>query len=194
MLWNNSQETWRDFLNRCYKASAGQLRLNMESAADEVVKLHNSAGAQQKTGQHFNPASVTEANRLKANCAALQRFMEKEDAIEMLPYILGAMSPETRLAFANQYLNAAGLTVHLADHDADDGFDMEAAIHIPSVAAKAFDASIAAAKNPTPQNLEHAEREVANAHVRFGRIRAKLKGARERCKNAIQRMCNKERV
>jgi hypothetical protein len=188
MLWNNLQESWREFLIRCYRASAGDQKLTLEWQADAVVQNHNAHNGQSKTGLHFNPASVTEENRRKANCIQLQRYMEKEDVVELLPYILGGMSNEAKLAFANQYLAPAGLTVHLADHDAEDGFDLEAAIDIPSAAAKAFDASIAAAKNPTPQNLEIAEQEAGRAASKFKKLCEKLKGARDKCKNAMNKM------
>lgn len=192
MLWNSSQETWKEFLTRCYKESATQLKLTLEGAADEVVKVHNAHGAQVKTGQHFNPSSVTEANRLKANCAALQRFMEKEDALEMVPYMLGAMSDEAKLAFANQYLRPAGLIAHLLDKEAEDGLSHEANCDTNIAAAEAMKAVTIATMNPTPENLDLAERAASKAAERFVRTKKMLNGARAKFKNVLAKVCHRK--
>jgi hypothetical protein len=179
MLWNNSHESWRDFLIRCWRASAGERKLTLEIAADEVVQVHNSHGAQAKTGLHFNPASVTEENRRKANCAQLQRYMERDELVELMPYILGGMSDEAKLAFANQYLAPAGIRCALAEADEEHGFGIEAAVDAQITTGQAFEKLVEAAKNPTALNLDVAEREAVKASEKFKRIRRLINGARK---------------
>lgn len=195
MLWNNTQESWREFLIRCYRASAGELKLTLEWAADAVVQVHNANSGQDKTGLHFNPASVTEENRRKANCIQLQRYMEKEDVIELLPYILGGMSEQAKLAFANQYLRPAGLTVHLLDKESEEGLCLEEICDTQISAAEAMSAITRATMNPTAENLDVAEREAVKAVRKFERTRKLLAGARAKFKGALHKvMHRKERV
>lgn len=192
MLWNNLQESWREFLIRCYRASAGELKLTLEWQADAVVQAHNSSGAQDKTGLHFNPASVTEENRRKANCIHLQRYMEKDDVIELLPYILGGMSDHAKLAFANQYLRPAGITCHLLDKEAEDGLSLESACDTQIAAAEAMSAITRATMNPTQENLDVAEREAVKAVRKFERTRKLLAGARAKFKGALHKVMHKK--
>lgn len=182
MLWNDSQETWKDFLKRCYSSWTNKAGISKETAADEVVRIHNEHGAQYKTGLHFNPASVTEANRLKANCATLTRYMDREELFELFPYILAAMGDEQKLAFATQYLMPAGLVVNLASEANHDEFNYEAAADVQSAACDAMKALTAAALNPTPENLAIAEREADRAHERFKRTKGLIAAARNACK------------
>lgn len=184
MLWNDSHESWRQFFNRCYAQWVNKHAGSQENAAEEVVVLHNGLGAQAKTGLYFNPASVTEANRRKANCATLTRYMEKEELFDLLPYILGAMADEQKLAFASQYLRPAGLSVHLLDSEEQQDFNVEVAHDTSSSAYDAMRAITEAALRPTPENLEIAEREAAKAHEKFKRTRAFLTAARNACKGA----------
>ena len=192
MMWNNLQESWREFLIRCYRASAGDLKLTLEWQADAVVQVHNTSGAQDKTGLHFNPASVTEENRRKANCIQLQRYMEKEDVIELLPYILGGMSDQAKLAFANQYLRPAGLTAHLFDKESEDGLSLESACDTQIAAAEAMSAITRATMNPTPENIDIAEREAVKASRKFERTRKLLAGARAKFKGAIDKALHRK--
>ncbi len=195
MLWNNTQESWKDFLKRCLQSSAGDLKLNQEMQADEIVKVHNNHGGQAKTGLHFNPASVTEGNRLKANNMTLQRYMDREELFELAPYILGGMSDEAKLAFANQYLAPAGIRCSLAEKEEEHGFGIEAAIETQLTTGKAFESLVEAAKNPTPQNLDIAEREAVKAAERFHRIKKLINGAKKAAsvtKAAIGRVCHKK--
>lgn len=182
MLWNDSHEGWKDFLGRCYANWVNKSGITKEAAADEVVKIHNGQGAQAKTGLHFNPSSVTEANRLKANCATLTRYMDKEELFELLPYILGAMGEEQKVAFASQYLRPAGLGVHLLEQEGHDQFSLAVNVDTQSAAFHALDAMNRAALDPTPENLEIAEREAAKAHEKFKRTRALITAARNACK------------
>lgn len=178
MLWNDSHESWQDFLRRCYSSWTNKAGITKEAAADDVVRLHNDCGAQAKTGLHFNPSSVTEANRLKANCATLTRYMDREELFDLLPYILGAMGDEQKLAFASQYLFPAGLAVRLLDKAEHEEFTYEAAADVQSAACDAMKALTAAALNPTPENLAIAEREADRAHERFKRTKALISAAR----------------
>lgn len=184
MLWNDSHESWRQFLVRCYANWINKSGITKEDAADEVVSIHNGCGAQAKTGLHFNPASVTEANRRKANCATLGRHMEKEELFDLLPYILGAMADEQKLAFASQYLRPAGLAVHLLDVEAFSEFNIEVAHDTSAAAYDALRAMTEAAIRPTPENLEIAEREAAKVHEKFKRTRAFITAARNACRGA----------
>jgi len=180
MLWNNTHESWSDFLMRCEAQWRNQAGLSKEAAADTIVTIHNRSQGPEKTGQHFNPASVTEANRLKANCMTLDRVKEK-DLFNMLPYILAAMSPETKLAFAAQYLQPAGLTVHLSSDEEEDGHSLEAAVSTQLAVNQACSTLFDAALNPTPQNIDAAEREAVKVIKRFERTRAFLSKARKTC-------------
>lgn len=184
MLWNDSQETWKQFLTRCYANWINKAGITKESAADEVVTIHNAAGAQAKTGLHFNPSSVTEANRLKANCATLGRYMDKEELFELLPYVLAAMGDEQKLAFATQYLRPAGLAVRLMDDEAHEEFNHAVSVDTQAAAFEALSAMSKAALDPTAENLELAEREAEKAHQKFKRTRALLASARNACKGA----------
>jgi hypothetical protein len=184
MLWNDSHESWRQFLDRCYANWIRKSGISKEAAADTVVSIHNKAGAQAKTGLHFNPSSVTEANRLKANCATLERYMEKVELFDLLPYILGAMDDEQKLAFAAQYLRPAGLAVHLLDVEQHTEFTIEVAHDTSAAAYDALRAMTEAALRPTAENLEIAERETAKVHEKFKRTRAFITAARNACKGA----------
>lgn len=184
MLWNDSHESWRQFLTRCYAHWVNKVAGSQENAADAVVVVHNGHGAQAKTGLHFNPASVTEANRRKANCATLSRHMEKEELFDLLPYILGAMSDDHKLAFASQYLRPAGLAVRLLDDEAQDEFNIQVAHDTQNAAFDAMRAMNNAALNPTAENLEIAEREAIKATEKFKRTRAFITAARNACKGA----------
>jgi hypothetical protein len=184
MLWNDSHESWKDFAVRCFTQSTNKAGISKEAAVDNFVQIHNGLGAQAKTGLHFNPASVTEANRLKANCAAFFRHIEKEEFFEMLPYVLASMSDEYKLAFASQFLRPAGLTVSLLDAEAHEEFCIEVAHDTTSAAYDAMRAMTEAALRPTPENLEIAEREAAKAHEKFRRTRAFITAARNACKGA----------
>lgn len=171
MLWNNSHETWSDFLVRCYAQSRNKEGLSKEAAADRIVSIHNANGGPEKTGQHFDPASVTEANRLKANCMTLDRVIEK-DLFNVLPYLLAGMSNETKLAFAAQYFHAAGLGVHLLSEDDEEGHLVENAVETQMIVNKACNSMLDAALDPTPQNLDAAEREAVQVIEKFKRTRA----------------------
>lgn len=183
MLWNDSYETWRQFLLRCFNNHAASVGTK-EAAVDNFVILHNGHGAQSKTGLHFNPSSVTEANRLKANCATFYRYTEKEEMFEMLPYILGSMREEQRLAFASQYLAPAGLSVVLAESDGSEEFDVMHAADTQTAGCEALPAITRAAIHPTPENLAAAELATDKAIQRFKRTRALLGAARNACKGA----------
>lgn len=184
MLWNDSHESWKRFLERCYLNWINKAGITKEVAADEIVKIHNGLGAQGKTGLHFNPSSVTEENRRKANCATLGRYMEKEELFDLLPYVLGAMDDEHKLAFASQYLRPAGIAVRLIDSEEHDEFNFEAAADAQAAACDAMKAMTAAALHPTPENLEIAEREADKANQKFKRTRAMLAAARKACTGA----------
>lgn len=184
MLWNDPYEPWTDFLNRCYANWINKSGITKETAADCVVKVHNGHGGQAKTGLHFNPSSVTEENRRKANEATLSRHVKTETLFELFPYILGAMPDDYKVQFANQYLRPAGLTVQLLDACEQEEFNIEVAHDTASAAYDAMRAMTEAALRPTPENLEIAEREAAKAHERFKRTRAFLTAARNACKGA----------
>jgi hypothetical protein len=189
MLCISSHESWSDFFARCEVHWRNKESLTKEAAADSIVAIHNSSHGPEKTGQHFNPSSVTEANRLKANCMTLDRVKEK-DLFNMLPYILAAMSPETKLAFAAQYLQPAGMTVHLSSEEEEDGYSLESAVNTQIAVNQACTSLLDAAMNPTPQNLDAAEREAVKVIKRFERTRAFLAGARKigaRLGNAMKR-------
>ena len=195
MLWNDSHESWKDFALRCFNQSTNKAGISKEAAVDNFVAIHNGQGAQAKTGLHFNPASVTEANRMKANAASFFRHVEKEEFFDMLPYVLASMSDEYKLAFASQYLRPAGLTVSLIDAEAHDGLSMEVVCDTHSAAFDAMKAMSAAAMNPTPENLEIAERETNKATEKFARTRKFLTAARngfKGAKAAIAKVCRKE--
>lgn len=192
MMWNDSHESWRTFLIRCYSQWTNKEGITKEAAADAVVMAHNGQGAQAKTGLHFNPASVTEANRMKANCATLTRNMEKEDLVDLLPYILAAMSDEYKLAFISQYLRPAGIVCRLADSDSQEGLSLESVCETQIAAAEAFKAIAEATMNPTAQNLDIAEREAVKATEKFKRIRAFIGGARAKCKTVMGKFHRKQ--
>jgi hypothetical protein len=198
MLWNNTQESWKDFLKRCLQSSAGDLKLNQEMQADEIVKVHNNHGGAAKTGLHFNPASVTEGNRIKANNMTLHRYMEREELFELAPYILGGMSDEAKLAFANQYLAPAGIRCSLSEKEEEHGFGIEHACDAQISLGRSFESLVVAAKDPTPQNLDIADREAAKAAEKLTRMRRLINGAKKAAsvtKAAIGRVCHKkERV
>jgi hypothetical protein len=181
MLWNSPEESWRSFAIRCHRASAAQKKLTLEMQADDVVKAHNAHNASAKTGRYFNPSSVTEANRLKANEFDLSSYMKSKDALEMLPYLLAAMSDEAKLSFASQYLQPAGLTVHLSSDEEEDGHSLEAAVNTQLAVNQACSTLFDAALNPTPQNIDAAEREAIKVIKRFERTRAFLSKARKTC-------------
>ena len=184
MLWNDSYESWRSFLIRCFTQHTNKAGITKEAAVDNFVQIHNGQGAQEKTGLHFNPASVTEANRMKANCATFWRYVEKEELFDMLPYILASMSNEHKLAFASQYMRPAGIAVRLVDEESDDEFSFEVAADAQAAACDAMKALTAAALHPTAENLEIAEREADKANQKFKRTRALLAAARNACKGA----------
>ena len=194
MLWNNTQESWSDFLHRAMAQWRNHAGMSKEAAADAVVEIHNSVGGPAKTGQHFNPSSVTEQNRLKANCMTLDRAMEK-DLFNMLPYVLAAMSPETKLAFAAQYLQPAGLTVHLASEEEQDGFGIETACEMQMELGSTFNSVFIAAREQTPQNLDEADRAIAKAIQKFKRTRALISGCRsgfKKAKDAVARAIHRK--
>lgn len=184
MLWNDSHESWKEFAIRCFTQSTNKAGISKEAAVDNFVQIHNGLGAQAKTGLHFNPASVTEANRLKANAAAFFRCVDKEEFFEILPYVLASMSDEYKLAFASQYLRPAGIAVRLADTEEHDEFNFEAAADAQAAACDAMKALAIAALNPTAENLEIAEREADNANQKFKRTRAMIAAARKACTGA----------
>jgi hypothetical protein len=184
MLWNDSHESWREFLIRCLTQNTNKSGITKEAAVDNFVQIHNGQGAQAKTGLHFNPASVTEANRLKANCATFWRYVDKEELFDMLPYVLASMSDEHKLAFASQYLRPAGIACRLADEGEHDEFNFEAAANAQAAACDAMKAMTAAALNPTAENLEIAEREADKANQHFKRTRAMIAAARKACTGA----------
>jgi hypothetical protein len=194
MLWNSPEESWRSFAIRCHRESAAQKKLTLEMQADDVVKVHNAHNGSAKTGRHFNPSSVTEANRLKANEYDLSSYMKSKDALEMLPYLLAAMTDEAKLMFASQYLKPAGLTVHLATSDEEDGYSLEAAVNTQIAVNQACSTLLDAAMNPTPQNIDAAEREAVKVIRRFERTRAFLAGARKIGARLGQAMKRKEAV
>lgn len=177
MLWNISHESWNDYLMRCMAEWRNKEGLSKEAAADAIVHIHKQVRAHEKTGQHFNPSSVTESNRLKANCMTLDRVMEK-DLFNVMPYVLAAMSDETKLAFAGQYLAVAGLTVHLAESEEEGGFGVEAACDLQLHIGKTFDAVYGAAKSQDAQSLDAADRQIVQAITHFKRTRKLIAGAR----------------
>lgn len=189
MLWNNSHESWNDYLMRCVAQWRNKDSLSKEAAADMIVSIHNTHGGHEKTGQHFNPSSVTESNRLKANCMTLDRVIEK-DLFNVMPYILAAMSDETKLAFAGQYLAVAGLTVHLAEAEEEGGFGVEAACELQLHIGNTFSAVLDAAKTQAPDSLDKADRQIVQAIVHFKKTRKLIAGARSlgaKVKSAIHR-------
>lgn len=195
MLWNDSHESWRDFLIRCFTQSTNKAGITKEAAVDNFVQIHNGQGAQAKTGLHFNPASVTEANRLKANCATFWRYVEKEELFDMMPYMLASMSDEHKLAFASQYLRPAGIGTHLLEDSEQAEFNHTVNADTQHAAFGALEALNKAALNPTPENLEIAEREAAKAHEKFKRTRALITAARNACKGTkafLGRMVNRK--
>lgn len=183
MLWNSPEESWRDFAIRCHRESAAQKKLTLEMQADDVVNAHNAHNGAAKTGRHFNPASVTEANRLKANEYDLSSYMKSKDAVEMLPYVLAAMSDEAKLMFAAQYLKPSGLTVHLASEDEEEGHSLESAVNTQLLVHQACSHLFDAAMDPTPHKIDAAEREAVKVIKRFERTRAFLSKARKTCAN-----------
>jgi len=178
MLWNSSQESWRQFAIRCFKQSIGDQDLNHEAAVDNFVQIHNGQGAQAKTGLHFNPASVTEANRLKANNATFWRYVERDEFFEMLPYVLASMTEEAKLAFASQYLAPAGLAVRLMDKDETDEFNFEHVAETQDAGCEALTKATKAAIHSTPENLAAAEMAVDRAIEKFKRTRAIIAAVR----------------
>lgn len=195
MLWNNTHESWGDFLLRCEAQWRNKEGLSKEAAADLIVSIHNNGGGPEKTGQHFNPASVTEANRLKANCMTLDRVKEK-DLFNILPYILAGMSAETKLSFASQYLAVAGLTVHLASEEEEDGFGPETACELQLQIGNTFNAVYNAAKTQAPQSLDEADRELVQAIEKFKRTRALIAGLRKfgaKTKSVLNRVIHPKR-
>ena len=177
MLWNNSHESWNDYLMRCVAQWRNKDSLSKEAAADMIVSIHNTHGGQEKTGQHFNPSSVTEQNRLKANCMTLDRVIEK-DLFNVMPYILAAMSDETKLAFAGQYLAVAGLTVHLSESEEEGGFGVEAACDLQLQLGNTFNAVYDAARSQEPISLDAADRQIVHAITHFKKTRKLIAGAR----------------
>jgi hypothetical protein len=193
MLWNNSHESWSDFFDRCDAQARNKEGLSKEAAADKIVGIHNENGGPAKTGQHFNPASVTEANRLKANAMSLDRAKEK-DLFNVAPYVTASWPEEVKLAYWAQYLRVAGLTVQLASTEEHDGLCLESVCDLQISAGDAFKALTEAIKNPTASNLDHAEREAVKAGEKFKRTRAFIAKARQACtktKEAIGRMAHR---
>lgn len=178
MLWNRPEESWRDFAISCHRESASTNNLTLELQADAVVKAHNANNGQLKTKRHFNPSSVTETNRLKANEGDLSSFMKSKDAVEMLPYLLAAMTDEAKLSFASQYLKPAGLTVHLSESDEESGFGVEAACELQLHIGTTFDAVYSAAKSQAPECLDKADRQIVQAIVHLKGTRKLIAGAR----------------
>ena len=181
MLWNNPCEKWNEFLARCEDQSRITAGRTKEAVADDVAATYLSHGGFEKLQHNVTPMSANESNRLKAVEAAVSRAKEK-DLFNMLPYILASMSPETKLAFAAQYLQPAGLTIHLSSDEDDSGHTLESAVNTQMAANQACNSLLNAALDPTPQNIDAAEREAAKVIERFKRTRACLTAIRNTCK------------
>jgi hypothetical protein len=177
MLWNNPCEKWSQFLTRCEEQSRLPSGKTKEAFADDVAKVYLAHGGFEKNEHNVTPMSANEANRLKAVEAAVSRAKEK-DLFNMLPYILGAMSEETKLAFANQYLHPAGLRVVLAEKEEEDGFGIEAAVDTHIEIARSLEPLVNAAKNPTAVNLDLADRAAHKGMEKLSRLRRLINGAK----------------
>jgi hypothetical protein len=121
-MWNDSHadESWVDCLKRylrIWKKESGGY--SDATICDEIVKAHDAIGGPAKTGIRFQPGSVDEYNRKKANAARIMRMLNDEldgdDGsllnINFLPSVLAAMPAALRIRFLNEYLGPVDLRV-----------------------------------------------------------------------------------
>jgi hypothetical protein len=206
-MFHGSHETYVDSLKRHMKAwkmrgPAGDGSRGAFSDAticDFIVETHNRIDGPSKTGIVFAPGSSDEFNRKKANAVRIMRMLTDEPQSEhdeiqlfnMAPSILAAMPQDLAVSFITEYLRPAKLLVRAQDDEAHAEFNLAVVHDTHNAAHDAMKSMLEATLNPTPENLEIAEREAIKATEKFKRTRAFISAARNGLK-AIGRIVQRK--
>lgn len=189
-MWISAHESWKAFLVRHLTEWQGG-KLSKATLVDLIAAKHDEIGGHAHSGIDFHASSKDEFNRMKANCTKFFRYVEEADdeknLFDLLPSILAAMPVEQRMNFASQYLRPAGLSVRLIEEEGESGLTMETICDTQIAVADAMKAITIAHRDPTPENLDLAERAADRATGKFKRVRAFFGGAKKLCKGAISK-------
>jgi hypothetical protein len=189
-MWISAHESWKSFLVRHLTEWQGG-KHSKATIVDWIAAKHHEIDGQAHSGIDFHASSKDEYNRMKANCTKFFRYVEDSDdeknLFDLLPSILAAMPVEQRMNFATHYLRPAGLSVRLIEEEDETGLTMETICDTQIAVADAMKAMTIAHRDPTPENLDLAERAADRATGKFKRVRAFFGCARKLCKGAFNK-------
>jgi hypothetical protein len=181
---NESQKSWistlRDHVNEWRKREGW----SRETAAQVIVEKFEAMGGPEATGIHFEPKTRDAFERQKVNADRIFRWLDdiSKDG-NLMPanfgfYILAAMPVDIRHTCVNEENQKLGMFATVNEDVNEHGIDISEICETNIEAAETMKALTIAHANPTPENLERAERQAAKVSARFANLRKRLSGSR----------------
>lgn len=141
-----------------------------ETVVQAIVETHERLNGHQITGIRFDPNTTDTFERQKVNADRVFRWLDDDTKdnnllpANFIPSVMAAMPIDIRLHCAEELLRPMGITVHLADKQAD-GL-LNATSHLVKIARETSEAQRAVADlidGATHAELIAADRELAEA-------------------------------
>ena len=154
-----------------------------ETVAQVIIEMHEQIGA--STGIIFEPHTKDIGAIREVNSQRHFRWLDDETKstnllpANYIPSILAAMPVDRRLACASEIMVSIGLGACLSS-DAEEGdLDLNALFEAQRDDLDANQALVEAIQNPTPENLEIADRKLLRAQKRKERLQKMIAFARK---------------
>lgn len=157
--------------------------LSREMLCEIIVNAHGAFS--EFTGIVFEPQTKDEYQIREVNAQRIFRWLDDESKgsnllpANFIPSILAAMPIERRLACASEIMVSIGLGACLPS-DAEEGeLSINDVFEVQRDDLDALHAATTAIQNPTPENLEIADRKLARAQKRKERLQKMIAFARK---------------